>query len=133
MRWTLLVLLFCHVGSALGQESALHADFRREGERVSDACGKFAVKTVAGCAYQLLTDHPLHIAVGNIAPQNGFGFGGAFVTHWTPSESWRLSWNLDAVASTNASWRAGAYIKIIHTPPVVIKVTTPSPGSSTTP
>ena len=89
----------------MAQESALHADFRREGEHFREACGKFGLKTVFGCAAELFTDHPLHVAVGSIAPQNGFGFGGAFVTHYTPNESWRLSWNVDAVVSTNASWR----------------------------
>jgi hypothetical protein len=101
----------------------MHADFRREGERFGEACGKISFKTVPGCAVELFTDHPLHIAVGSIAPQNGFGFGGAFVTRYTPNESWRLSWDVDAIASTNGSWRAGAYMKMIHTPVEKIQVT----------
>jgi hypothetical protein len=76
----------------------------------------------------LFTDHPLHIAVGSIAPQNGFGAGLAFVTHYTPNENWRLSWDVDAIGSSNASWRAGAYMKIIHTPPQPITVTTTTTG-----
>jgi hypothetical protein len=132
MRWSIvLVLLLAPIFSS-AQESFLHADFRREGERVSNACGKFSFKTVPGCAYTLFTDHPLHIAVGSIAPQNGFGFGAAFVTHYTPNESWRLSWDVDAVVSTSAAWRAGAYMKIIHTPVIQIVPVTPSsskPGS----
>jgi hypothetical protein len=82
---------------------------------------------------ELFTDHPLHIAAGSIAPQNGFGFGGAFVTHYTPNESWRLSWNMDAVGSVNGSWRAGGYMKIIHTPVErlhVIKPVTPQSGAA---
>ena len=55
----------------------------------------------------------MHIAAGSIAPQNGFGFGAALVTHWTPNESWRLSWDVDALVSTNASWRAGAYMTAV--------------------
>lgn len=132
MRWSIvLVLLLAPIFSS-AQESFLHADFRREGERVSDACGKFSFKTVPGCAYTLFTDHPLHIAVGSIAPQNGFGFGAAFVTHYTPNENWRLSWDVDGVVSTSAAWRAGAYMKIIHTPVIQIVPVTPSsskPGS----
>jgi hypothetical protein len=119
MRCGAFVLL--SAAAVWAQESALHADFRREGEHFSEACGKFSLKAVAGCAVELFTDHPLHIAAGNIAPQNGFGFGGAFVTHYTPNESWRLSWNMDVVGSVNGSWRAGGYMKIIHTPVVVIR------------
>jgi hypothetical protein len=130
MRGSVVISLCFLSLVAAAQESALHADFRREGERVSEACGTFGFKTIPGCAYTLFTDHPLHIAVGNIAPQNGFGFGGAFVSHYTPNNNWRLSWDVDAVVSTNASWRAGGYLKIIHTPVKTIKVITPNPGSS---
>ena len=97
-------------------ESPLAADFRVERRHLSEACGTFGLKSTAGCAVELFTDHPFHIAAGSIAPQNGFGVGAAMVAHYTPNETWRLSWNFDAVASTNASWRAGAYMKMIHTP-----------------
>jgi hypothetical protein len=132
MRWAVLFAVSLACTLSVAQESALHADFRREGERFHEACGTFSFKSAFGCAAELFTDHPLHIAVGSIAPQNGFGIGPAFVTHYTPNESWRLSWNVDAVGSTNASWRAGAYMKIIHTPVVQINVvtgpTTAKPG-----
>ena len=68
-----------------------------------------------GCAYTLFTDHPLHIAAGSMPPQNGFGFGAAFV--WSKNtRNWRMSWDVDAVGATSAAWRAGAYMKLIHTP-----------------
>ncbi|MBZ5599471.1 MAG: hypothetical protein LAN83_14255 [Acidobacteriia bacterium] len=70
-----------------------------------------------------------HIAAGSIAPQNGFGLGPAFVSHYTPNESWRLNWSVDGVGSTNGSWRAGGYIKFIHTPVVSIQVVT-APSST---
>jgi len=97
-------------------KSPLAADFRVERRHLSEACGTFGLKSTAGCAVELFTDHPFHIAAGSIAPQNGFGAGAAIVAHYTPNETWRLSWNFDTVASTNASWRAGAYMKMIHTP-----------------
>jgi hypothetical protein len=128
MRCLVFALIVLATAFTFAQESALHADFRLEGEHFHQACGTFSFKSVPGCATELLTDHPLHIAVGSIAPQNGFGFGGAFVTHYTPNESWRLSWNVDAVVSTNASWRTGAYMKIIHTPVVTIKPVVVKPG-----
>src|SRR5262249_29204898 len=87
--------------------------------------GEFTFKKFFGCAQVFFTDHPLHIAVGSIAPQNGIGFGPAFVTHYTPNESWRLSWDFDAVVSTNTSWRAGGYMKIVHTPVQTIHVVQP--------
>jgi len=104
------------IGTAAAQEGQLQSDFRREREHMKESCGSFSFKSVFGCAEELATDHPLHIALGSIAPQNGFGFGGAFVTHYTPNENWRLSWNVDAVGAISGSWRTGAYMKIIHTP-----------------
>jgi hypothetical protein len=93
------------------QESALGANFRKEGERFHENCLNF--KQV-GCGQLLFTDHPLHIAVGSLAPQNGFGAGLAFTTHYTPNnEDWRLFWNADAVGTPNGSWRAGAYMSAV--------------------
>jgi hypothetical protein len=74
-------------------------------------------KTLAGCAYAIATDSPFHVALGSLAPQNGFGFGAAFDESYTPNESWRLSWNADAVGAPSGAWRAGVYMKLIHMPP----------------
>lgn len=120
MRWKILLSLLMSVACAHAQENQLQADFRGEHDRFVSSCT--SLKNLAGCAQVLFTDHPLHIAVGSIAPQNGFGGGPAFVAHYTPNENWRLSWDVDAVATGNASWRAGAYMKLIHTPQQVIRV-----------
>jgi hypothetical protein len=88
------------------------SDLRREGEALT-SCGDF--KKIVGCGLTLFTGDPFHIAVGSLAPQNGFGFGLAFVEHYTPNENWRLSWNADAVATPGGSWRGGAYMKIVRT------------------
>ena len=61
-----------------------------------------------------LTGQPVHIAVGSIAPQNGFGAGIAYLGHKT-TENWRINWDSDAVGSINGSWRAGLYIKFVDT------------------
>lgn len=135
MRWSLVGLLSLMSTCALAQESMLQAEFRREGERVSDACKNFNFKAVPGCAIELFTDHPLHIAAGSMPPQNGFGLGVAFVADKNTS-NWRLSWDVDGVGSTNESWRAGGYMKLIHTPnePVhVIKAVVPQPGEPNEP
>src|SRR5262245_11539821 len=108
---TLLML----TGFAQAQESELAAEFRREGEQFKENCSKFSLKSAVGCGEVLFTGHPLHIAVGSIAPQNGFGVGPAFLTHWTPNNDWRMNLNVDAIVSTNGSWRAGAYFKAVHT------------------
>jgi hypothetical protein len=109
---------------ARAQESALGADFRHEKDDLK-ACTSF--KTAIGCGETLFTGHPLHIAVGSLAPQNGVGFGLALVTHWTPNETWRLNWDADAVTTTNGSWRAGAYMTAVYARRRQIVV---SPGGS---
>jgi hypothetical protein len=98
---------------AYAQESQLGADFRQEDTDLRKGCSSFTFISLGSCAYILFTDQPLHIAAGSIAPQDGFGLGPAFEPHWTPNESWRLSWDVDAVVSTNASWRAGAYMTAV--------------------
>jgi hypothetical protein len=60
-------------------------------------------------------------------PQNGFGLGGAFVTSKN-TKNWRLSWDVDAVGAFSGSWRAGGYMKMVHTPAVAIKPIVPTPG-----
>jgi len=128
MRWTLIVVLGLTGTFAAAQESMLQAEFRREGERVSDAC-KDLFKSIPGCPIELFTDHPLHIAAGSLPAQNGFGLGGAFVAEKN-TKNWRLSWDVDAVGSTNGSWRAGGYMKMVHTPVIEIKPIIPTAGAA---
>jgi hypothetical protein len=74
----------------------------------------FDLKGLVDCGQELFTGQPVHIAVGSIAPQNGFGVGLAYVGHKT-TENWRITWDSDAVASDNGSWRAGVYLKLVNT------------------
>jgi hypothetical protein len=131
MRWSAIVVFFVLVSPAVAQESALHAELRREGERIGDSCN-FTLKSIPMCGYTLFTDHPLHIAAGSMPPQNGFGVGGAFV--WSKNtRNWRMSSDFDAVGAASGGWRAGGYIKLIHTPhpprpSIVVEI--PKPGEA---
>jgi len=135
MRWSGMALLWlaCMFAinlCAIAQENWLQADFRRESERVADAC-KGGFKAAPGCAIELFTDHPLHIAAGSMPPQNGFGLGMAF-SESRNTKNWRMNWDADAVGATSGSWRAGGYMTLIHTPEVTIKVVEPAPPGSAT-
>jgi hypothetical protein len=114
--------------AAVAQENWLQADVRRERDRVGEACGK-GFKGAPGCAIELFTDHPLHIAAGSMPPQNGFGLGAAFVESRN-TDTWRMSWDVDAVGATSGAWRAGAYMKLVHTPEQTIPVSHPGSGGS---
>ena len=114
---SMLVAAPC-AGAQSGNESRLHSDFRREGlelhpckEQAVQPCNAFTIGNIFGVAQTLFTGQPLHIAVGSIAPQNGFAGGLAFVEHKDFSDEWRMTFNTDAVAAGNGSWRAGGYIK----------------------
>jgi hypothetical protein len=131
MRLVMMLALCLITVSVFAQEGALHADFRREGERVSEACKFSGAKALPGCAIQLFTDHPLHVAAGSMPPQNGFALGGAFVAGKN-TKNWRMTWDIDAVGSMNKSFRAGGYMKLIHTPPQEIHVLEPRPSGTVT-
>ncbi len=127
------IALALTAGRAIAQESQVGADFRREGEHLAESCGGFSPKALFGCAYTLTTDYPLHVALGSLAPQNGFAVGVAFSERYTPNEDWRLSWSGDAVAAPSGSWRAGAYMKIVRTPGLGVRVATPGSAAAAGP
>jgi hypothetical protein len=101
-------------------------DSPSELDKLKESC--FNLKGVPGCAEELFLGKPVHIAVGTIAPQNGVAVGLAYVGHKT-TDNWRTSWNADGVGSINTSWRAGFYVKFVHTPdsPIGVGFGTPPP------
>jgi len=103
------------LGSAGAQESPIAADFRNEGKDIHGNCVDKQTKSIISCATTFVTDSPLHLAFGTIAPQNGIGIGPALVWHWTPSINWRWTGSADAVRAASGAWRAGAYATIIRT------------------
>jgi hypothetical protein len=124
-----LLLLGCAAAPARAQdpggqdESALHAALDRERGQLSESCAGFSVSKIGSCVYTLATATPLHVSFGSIAPQNGVGFGPAWVWHHTPNENWRINWSADTVRSFGGAWRAGAYANFVRTKvqaPVVV-------------
>ena len=113
MRHIFLVFFLLAAGTAQAQESSTaRVDDPSELYKLKTSC--FDIKKVADCGQELFTGQPVHIAVGSIAPQNGFGVGLAYVGHKT-TPNWRTSFNGDAVGSSNGSWRAGFYMKFVDT------------------
>lgn len=117
LRATLALLLFAFTVPALHAQQpasspAAGPDNPSELYKLQHSCFNF--KGIADCAEELFTGQPIHVAVGSIAPQNGFGAGLAYVGHKT-TENWRTSWDADAVGSSNGSWRAGVYLKLVNT------------------
>jgi hypothetical protein len=128
------VFCFCAfpVFAQNGKESRVGSDFRRERAQLS-SCRKFDFGSLSSCGQTLFTGQPIHIAVGSLAPQNGVGFGLAFIEHKNFVNEWRLNWNVDAVGTGNGSWRAGAYMKAFRLPGGRIVPVNPAPAVGTTP
>jgi hypothetical protein len=109
----LFLVLFC--GCAFAQQDGMtNAERQDPGDEIGKFKKNCLFKHVLGCAEVLFTGQPLHIAMGSIAPQNGFGAGVAYVRH-QDSENWSKLWSADAIGSNNASWRAGVYFKLVDT------------------
>jgi hypothetical protein len=112
----LFSLLLLAALPALSQnESRLHRDFRVEGESLKQ-CGKFNFGSLSDCGQTLIMGQPMHITAGALPPQNGTAFGLAFVEHKNFANEWRTSYDIDAQASMNGSWRAGGYMKAYRLP-----------------
>ena len=128
MRRALLVLILFSVKILQAQQPTRQPDPPGEWAKLGQSCLSFTFAGLGGCAEELFTGVPLHIAVGSIAPQDGFGGGVAYVGHHT-TDTWRNTWNADAIATGNGSWRAGLYMKFVHTPdsPVGVEFGTPPP------
>ena len=50
-----------------------NVDNPAETSKFKESCTSFSFSSLGGCAELLFTGKPLHIAVGSLAPQNGFG------------------------------------------------------------
>jgi hypothetical protein len=106
-----------------GDESRIHSDFRREWlelhpceQQQVKPCSEFAFGHLVDIGQTIVTGQPLHIALGSLAPQNGFAPGLAFVEHKDFASERRMTFDIDAVASTNLSWRAGGYLTTYKLP-----------------
>ena len=96
-------------------ENRVQRDFRVEGESLK-ACGKFNFGSLTDCGQTLVMGQPMHITVGSLAPQDGQAFGLAFVEHKNFADEWRTTYDIDAQATLNGSWRAGGYMKAYRLP-----------------
>ena len=121
MRRTLLLLILFTAPALQAQQPTPPPDPPGEPAKLKESCFSFTFSGLGGCAEELFTGVPFHIAVGSIAPQDGFGAGVAYVGHHTTT-NWRNTWNADAIGTGNASWRAGFYMRFVHTPNEAVSV-----------
>jgi hypothetical protein len=146
----LAVILIAHVawaetcdqiGHKPGDEGRVQSDFCREWlelhpcrQQLSKPCSTFTLGHLSDIGQTLVLGQPLHIALGSLAPQNGFAAGLAFVEHKDFKNEWRLTSDTDAVASPNGSWRAGSYLTTYRQPQEIIGVVMGTPtGKQPTP
>ncbi|HEY2914581.1 MAG TPA: hypothetical protein VGK21_14555 [Candidatus Angelobacter sp.] len=124
MRKILYVLFLCIAAAAMGQTdttptptpSPTPPDVKAfdPGDEIGQLKKNCPFHSIPGCLQVLFTGQPVHIAVGSIAPQNGFAAGLAYVGgHNNVSGNWRNTWNADGVVSPNLSWRTGVYLKFV--------------------
>lgn len=114
--WMILIVMLA-APKLFAQASATVStgpDNPSESYKLGHSCFRLRFQQIADCAEEAFTGQPFHVAVGSIAPQDGFGAGMAYVGHLT-TENWRTSWDADGIASGNGSWRAGVYVKLVDT------------------
>ena len=111
------------IGHKPGDEGRVQAEFCREWlelhpcrQQLTRPCSTFTLGHLSGIGQTLVLGQPLHIALGSLAPQNGFAAGLALVEHKDFKNEWRLVSNSDAVATPNGSWRAGSYLTTYQLP-----------------
>jgi hypothetical protein len=111
------------IGHAPGKEGRVQSDFCREWldlhpcrQQLAKPCSTFTAGHLVDIGQTLVTGQPIHIALGSLAPQNGFGAGLAFVEHKDFKSEQRMTFDVDAVATPNLSWRAGSYLTTYKLP-----------------
>ena len=109
------------------EESSVAGAFRKEGDRIGEDCS--SPKTILGCAMTIVTDHPVHLSQGSIAPQNGFGFGGA-ATWGSNNRNFPWTMSSDGVKAPGGAWRSGTYFKLRQADQSLVEVVGPGEGSS---
>ncbi len=122
------------IGHKPGDEGRVQAEFCREWlelhpcrQQLSKPCSTFSFGHLSGIGQTLVVGQPLHIAIGSLAPQNGFAAGLALVEHKDFKNEWRLTSNTDAVATPNLSWRAGTFLTTYRLPSQTIGVVMGTP------
>jgi hypothetical protein len=124
VRKSIYVLFLCIAAAAMGQSTPTPTPTPSPtppdvaafdpGDEIGQLKKNCPFHSAIGCLQTLFTGQPVHIAVGSIAPQNGFAAGIAYVDgHNNVSGNWRNTWNADAVISPNLSWRTGVYLKFV--------------------
>jgi len=125
------------IGHAPGQEGRVQSDFCREWldlhpcrQQLAKPCSTFTAGHLVDIGQTLVLGQPIHIALGSLAPQNGFGVGLAFVEHKDFKSERRMTFDVDAVATPNLSWRAGSYVTTYKLPksdqPIGVVMGTPT-------
>jgi hypothetical protein len=79
-------------------------------------CSEFTFGHLTDIGQTLVTGQPLHIALGSLAPQNGFAPGLAFVEHKDFKNERRSPSTPTPSPAPTLSWRAGSYLTTYKLP-----------------
>jgi hypothetical protein len=103
------------------QETGVRAALRKEWESITSACSatdangqqKTLRERLPGCGTAIFSGNKgIYPSIATFPPLNELALGAVVKNNELPTKNWRLSFQINAQASFNSSWTAGAFMKM---------------------